>query len=118
LLTVLFPKPFLPNNPITSPFFGVGYLYKRKEFCPYWWILSVANSVAKLTIVIASKGQPLTQIPHPLQISSSICAFYVSSFSTMQSDPDMFTGQYLIHSKPHFFGRHNSLSNTATRWVL
>ena len=60
--------------------------------------------MAKLTIVIASKGQTLTQIPHPLQMSSSICAFFVSSFSTMQSAPDLFTGQYLIDYKAHFFG--------------
>jgi len=34
LITVLFPIPFLPSNPTTSPFFGFGNLYKRKEFCP------------------------------------------------------------------------------------
>ena len=54
----------------------------------------------------------------PLHMSSSICAFFISSFSTMQSAPDLFTGQYFMHSRPHFFGWHNSLSNTATRWVM
>ena len=59
--------------------------------------------MAKLTIVIASKGQTLTQIPHPLQISSSICAFFVSSFSTMQSAPDLFTGTILDTFQTTFF---------------
>ena len=33
--TVLFPIPFLPSNPTTSPFFGVGNLYSLNEFGPY-----------------------------------------------------------------------------------
>ena len=110
--------PFLPNSPTTSPFFGVGSRYSRKEFLPYWWILSVPSSVARFTMVIASNGHTLTQIPHPLQMFSSICAFFISSFSMMQSAPDLLTGQYLMHSRPHFFGWHNSLSNTATRCVM
>ena len=34
-ITVLLPIPFLPNNPITSPFFGVGNLYNLNELIPY-----------------------------------------------------------------------------------
>ena len=103
---------------MTSPFFGVGNLYSLNEFMPYWCILSDANSVARFTMVIASNGQTFTHIPHPLQSSSSICAFFISSLSTIQSAPDLFTGQYLMHSNPHFFGWQSSLSNTATRWVI
>ena len=51
-------------------------------------------------------------------MSSSILALWVSSLRTIQSAPDLFTGQYLIHSNPHFLGWHNSLSNTATRCVI
>ena len=118
LTTVLFPIPFLPSSPTTSPFLGVGNLYNRKEFTPYWWILSVANSLAKFTIVIASNGHTLTHIPHPLQISSSIWAFFDSSLIVTHSAPDLFTGQYFMHSNPHFCGWHRSWSNTATLCVI
>src|SRR5919198_5150168 len=111
------PIPFLPSKPTTDPFFGVGRRYSLNELMPYWWILSFPNSLAKLTITIASKGHFFTQIPQPVHRSSEITAFPSSCRWTIHSPPVLFTGQYIIHSNPHFLGWHNSWSKTATLCV-
>src|SRR5271157_830376 len=65
---------------------------------------------------IASNGQTLTQMPHPMQSSSEIREI-ASLPRTMHSSPLMFTGHSLMHSRPHFFDWHSSRSTTATLWV-
>ena len=116
---VLFPMPLRPSRPITSPFLGTGSRYRRNELGPYWWTLSDASSSARFTIVMASNGHTLTQMPHPLQMSSSMRAFFVpSSSSVMQSAPDLLTGQYFMHSSPHLRGWQRSVSRTATLCVM
>ena len=96
-----FPIPFLPTNPITSPFLTTGILNSLNEFTPNWCIFSSFSSSLRFRISIASKGQTLMQMPHPMQSSSEMSAIFSSS-RWMQSSPLMFTGQSLMHSSPHF----------------
>ena len=72
------------------------------------------SSSPRLRMVIASKGQTLTQIPHPMQSDSEMTASF-SSPRTMHCSPLMFTGQSLMHSMPHLSEWHRSESSTATR---
>src|SRR5579863_131663 len=108
--------PFLPTSPTTCPFLTVGMRKSLNEFSPYWWIFSVLSSSLKFRMSMASKGQTLMQIPHPMQSSSDIFA-NLSSPKIMHSCPLMFTGHSLMHSRPHFFVWHRSRSTTATLWT-
>src|SRR5512136_2995668 len=69
-------------------------------------------------ILIASKGHLWTHIPQPTQSCSEMIGFARLSSITIASEPVLTGGQYLIHSRLHFFGWQRSLNSIAIRiWI-
>ncbi len=100
--------PFVPTRPKMLLTLGVGSRCKTNLLSPYRCVISLGKFLGKFIILIASKGHFRTQILHPIHNSSEIFAclsFYVTS---MQIFPILFTGQYRLHSRLHFFGLHFS----------
>ena len=117
LMAVVFPIPFGPRIPVTSPFFGTGRRYRRNEFRPYWCIRSVFSSSARPMILTASNWHLFTQMPHPWQRVSDMIGFPFSPNVT-HSTPVLFRGQNLAHSWLHFLFWHLSFRTAAIRMAV
>lgn len=66
------PIPLIPTRPKICPGLGVGNLWSLNAFLPYRWVVNLAMSLGRLTILMAWKGHFLTQIPQPTHKISDI----------------------------------------------
>jgi hypothetical protein len=66
-------------------------------------------------ILMAPKGQRLTQMPHPMQRLSASTARLDARVTSMQSLPVALTGHLFLHSSLHSLGLHLASSTIATR---
>ena len=100
-MAVVLPIPLGPRIPVIIPFLGVGSLYRRKVFSPYWWTISSFSSSARPMILMAEKVHLLMQIPHPWHSVSEMMGLPLSP-KVMTSTPVLIRGQNFAHSLLHF----------------
>ena len=69
---VVFPMPFCPTSPRTTPGEGMGRRNSLNVLGPNLWLHSASSSSAMLIMDRALKGHFLTQMPQPTQRDSTM----------------------------------------------